>query len=139
MTLREQIEAASAKATQGVWAAESEGGDEWYFGNSRDGMETVIRGPGEEPLAVMGGNDNANLVLVTLLVNAYRAGKLLVIEDEQEAVRDMLARAYSDGATAVHECWINDGGQWDADFGEAASDYAIAKLPAALAALKGEV
>lgn len=62
VTLREQIEAASAKATQ----AEH---DRAYYGS-------VTLRPEE-------------IAFHTILVNAYRAGKLIVIEDEADAVRRM--------------------------------------------------
>ena len=75
------------------------------------------------------------LETLVALEAAYRTGNLVQID--REGMREVLARAYSQGATDVHNCWINDGGQWDADFGEAASDYAHANADATIAAILG--
>ncbi|MGL5733632.1 MAG: hypothetical protein ACRCYS_02105 [Beijerinckiaceae bacterium] len=62
-----------------------------------------------------------------------------------DAVRDLIASAYETGATDVHNAWINDLGQGEADFGEAASDYAasltdqITALRSCAAPMDGEV
>lgn len=74
MTLAEQIAQASAKATQAL-------GEALALADA-DGNPDLI-------LAARCRNEVNHGRLAYLLVNAYRAGKLLVIEDEQEAVRRM--------------------------------------------------
>lgn len=49
---------------------------------------------------------------------------------QDEVVLDALRDAYWAGAMAVHNAWVNDLGQNDPDFGEAASDYAQAAITA---------
>lgn len=49
---------------------------------------------------------------------------------QDEVVLDALRDAYWAGALAVHNAWVNDLGQNDPDFGEAASDYAQAAITA---------
>jgi len=56
------------------------------------------------------------------------ADRLQPAQDEVEV--DALRDAYWAGAMAVHNAWVNDLGQNDPDFGEAASDYAQAAITA---------
>lgn len=60
-------------------------------------------------------------------------------------VRDMIAAAYSEGATDVHNAWVNETNGREPDFGEAASDYAASNdiltaidLPAIIRKAKAE-
>ena len=71
----EELAALDRAATQGVWATETEAGDEWWFGGSYgDGMETVVRVGDGIANIVAGGADNADLKLAANLVNLYRTG-----------------------------------------------------------------
>ena len=74
-------------------------------------------------------------------VNAYRAGRLVLIDREglRDRVSEQLRAAYNEGATNVHDAWIADLGQREADFGEAAHDYAGDTADAAVAAILGDV
>lgn len=79
---KDQLAALDRAATQGVWATETEAGDEWWFGGSYgDGMETVVRVGDGIANIVAGGADNADLKLAANLVNLYRTGKLVLIDD----------------------------------------------------------
>lgn len=53
-------------------------------------------------------------------------------------LRDAIAAAYSEGATDVHNAWVNETNGREPDFGEAASDYAASidaiNLPAIIKA-----
>lgn len=89
----------------------------------------------------------ANASMITALVNAYRAGKLLVIEDEQDAVRRM-ARVIADSLGDDYDMVPLNKGEWIKARGMCGGfprdinapfrlDYDDAAT-AALAALKGE-
>lgn len=118
-TANPDLAALSAAATQGEWIARD-------FCQSPatpkyPAFDTVKITPQRTTL---GSLKRADGDFIVALVNAYRTGNLVQID--REGMREVLARAYSQGATDVHNCWINDGGQWDADFGEASTDYAHA-------------
>jgi hypothetical protein len=69
-----------------------------------------------------------------------RANQLAVIgPDAVERLKDILRAAYIEGATNVHDAWVAGLGQSEADFGEAAHDYAGDTCEAAIAALTGRV
>lgn len=131
MTLREQIAEASAKATQGVW--EVQDGCSWRrIGTRRhDGnvlCPVTARYDNHPDLSCGAGEDvYANLQLMVMLVNAYRAGKIIVIEDDAEAVRRMVEAI----APEVFACpRIN--------LNKPAYDKAHERATAALATLKGD-
>lgn len=134
------LAALSAAATQGEWLAQPtdrEGPDYGVFivgGNLGGLVGAALPWPTEIDSGDF-SRVEANAAFIVALTNAYRTGNLVQID--REGMREVLARAYSQGATDVHNCWINDGGQWDADFGEAASDYAHANADAAIAAILG--
>ena len=68
------------------------------------------------------------------------SGDLVLIDREgmRERVHELLRAAYSEGATNVHDTWVAGLGQREADFGEAAHDYAGDTADAAIAAILGE-
>lgn len=78
------LAALSEAATQGEWTTESEYGDEWYFGNTDDCMETVVR-VGWNALMVAGRANNPDLLLAVALVNEYRAGRLVPVDQRDKA------------------------------------------------------
>jgi hypothetical protein len=51
--------------------------------------------------------------------------------DIRDLVKDLLSGAYIDAATATHHAWIDGKASREADFGEAADDYAAEFLDAA--------
>jgi len=120
MTLREKIAAASAKAAQGVWEERYQKGTGISAMKATTGTGTV-----EWPACDWLPEDAE---FVALLVNAYRAGKLLVIEDEHEAVNNL-------GFSIWHQL-----GQIEenARAGQLTQDEVRTIATAALAALKGE-
>lgn len=64
--------------------------------------------------------DAASAIIASAIdeaVAAERAGKI-------DEFRDLLADAYAAGATDVHNWWAAGNTEGEADFGEAASDYA---------------
>lgn len=82
----------------------------------------------------------ANAAFVVALWNRYRSGDLVLIDREgmRERANELLRAAYSAGATSVHDAWVAGLGQGEADFGEAARDYAGDTADAAIAAILGE-
>lgn len=122
------LAALSAAATQGEWTAESEDGDEWYFGNTDDCMETVVR-VGWDALMVAGRANNPDLLLATALVNEYRAGRLVQID---EGMRERVALALCQNALGPKQCACAEKGVFNC-----ADAYPGYQADAAIAAMRG--